>query len=492
MDQLLATIAELDKAAIAQEKRNAELQSALQIKSKELVLLQERLAALKPEPDIDWAPPPRYCSRAASSLLRLLVVLGAVLVLWEADWRADADTPAPDATDALRAQGFLQREAHVQADLQPESGPHLQGPTKMKKAEEVLMDAKVPEVEPQTSRERGRAGAAVGSTPEPEVRPSKPPTPPAEPTPQSRQADPEPKAVGRPAPAPTKSSVELKEAPKAPARSLPKDGSTKEPPADKETASAVERAEVRESPKEKLEEVAPPEADKPSKAAKPKEPIKQAASTGGGDSASAAKVPATSSTHRGEAGQPEVPSQPPSNEEKLRVVESSPPQVAADPPVSGPDAKALRSQPPPRAPAPPKAPPRAPPRAPGPRAQASQEVTAAASEDDVFAALTTTFAAPHLQDLQKPEANSSDADLPSPGSHMVSAALPCLRLSGSESFECQERLAEKRTRDWAKMDYLEELLQHLWDRKIWESEAVESALGGAMGVVAGLWACWAF
>ena len=190
---------------------------------------------------------------------------------------------------------------------------------------EVLLDAKVPEVEPQTSGDAGRAGAAVGSTPEPEARPSKPPMPPAEPMPQSRQADPEPKAVGRTAPAPTKSSAEFKEGPKASARSLPRDGSTKEKPPAEQTASAVERAEVWEKATDKQEEVAPPRADKPSKAAKPKEPITQAASTG---AASAAKAPATSSTHRGEAGQPEVPSQPPSNKEKPRVGESSRPQVA--------------------------------------------------------------------------------------------------------------------------------------------------------------------
>ncbi|CAE7256191.1 Ttn [Symbiodinium sp. CCMP2456] len=400
-----------------------------------------------------------------------------------ADWREDADAPAPDVADALRAQGFLQREAPVQVDMPAESGPHLQGPKK-KKAEEVLMDAKVPEVEPQTSRDAGRSGAAVGPAPEPEVRPSQSPTPPAEPrepTPQSRRASPEPKAVSQPGPTPSK-SVESKEGPLA--KSLgPIAGSTKEKPPARETASAGERA-VRERATDQLEaEAPPPEADKPSKAAKPKEPVKQAARTRG---ESAAKAPATSSSHGGEAGQPEVPSQPP-NEEKPRVVESSRPE-AANPPASGPDAKALRSPPPPQAPAPPKAPPRAPPKAPS-RPQAPQEVPATAPEDDVFAALTTTFAAPHLQ--EKPEANSSDDDL-SPGSHMVSAALPCLRLSGSESFACQERLAEQRTTDWAKMDYLEELLQQLWDRKIWESEAVESALGGAMGVVAGLWACWSF
>ena len=33
----------------------------------------------------------------------------------EADWHADADAPAPDVPDALRTQGFLQREAPVQA-----------------------------------------------------------------------------------------------------------------------------------------------------------------------------------------------------------------------------------------------------------------------------------------------------------------------------------------------------------------------------------------
>ena len=191
------------------------------------------------------------------------------------------------------------------------------------------MDAKVPEVEPQTSRGTERSGAAVGSTPQPEVRPSQSPTPPAEPeprepTPQSRQANPEPKAVSQPGPAPSKSGTESKEGPTAKSPD-PTAGSTKEKtPAHKETASAGERAEVRERAVDKLEaDAPPPEADKPSKAAKSKEPVKQAARTGG---ESAGKAPATSSSHRGEAGQPEVPSQP-TKEEKPRVVESSRPEA---------------------------------------------------------------------------------------------------------------------------------------------------------------------
>ena len=48
-----------------------------------------RVRGSLPEPfpsaaESEWAPPPRRCSCLAAAALRFLVVLGAVLVLWEA------------------------------------------------------------------------------------------------------------------------------------------------------------------------------------------------------------------------------------------------------------------------------------------------------------------------------------------------------------------------------------------------------------------------